>query len=55
MSETQVWIVIGGFFTIFLGHVGLVLRVLRSDIARITDRLDRLDRGVQRLVESFAR
>jgi hypothetical protein len=60
MSGAQVWTVIGGFFAILTALVGLVLRVVRAEVAVLREQLDglrnellarfdALDRDVQRL------
>jgi hypothetical protein len=51
MNDAQVWTLIGGFFALMVAHTALVLRVVHTDIGRVTDRLDNLDRDVQRLVD----
>jgi hypothetical protein len=60
VSSAQVWTVIGGFFAILDAMAGLVLAVVRAEIAvlreHVDGRLDGIERDLQRLYDHvFAR
>lgn len=54
MNEPQVWTLIGVFAAAMFGMITIVstlfVRVVRSEIGRLGDKLDGLDRDVQALM-----
>ena len=60
MTDAQVWTVIGGFLAILVAMSGLVLALVRAEIAVLREhvdaRLEAIDRDLQRLYDHvFAR
>ena len=49
MTDAQSWTLIGGFFALVLAQTAFLLRVVKTKTGRITERLDALDRMVERL------
>lgn len=51
MDDAQTWTIIAGFLGILTVGMGAVLRVVQVEIRSVGQRLDALDRDVQRLYE----